>query len=120
MIGVANQNQIFLPQEYPDYSSHSYWENRYKQEISETALGTEWYLSPEDLFAQVLQARMFNDHETEILIAGAGSSSLGAYLYKMGFHYITNVDFSQVIVDYMTEKNRALDEMEYSQLDLCQ
>ena len=38
----------------------------------------------------------------------------------MGYRFITNVDFSQSIVNYMAEKNRNLDEMEYSQLDLCQ
>jgi hypothetical protein len=37
---------------------------------------------------------------------------LSEKLYKEGYHYITNSDFSPVIVEEMKERNAHLDEMD--------
>ena len=50
VVGVQNQDQIFLPQDYPDYSSAHYWNARFQREITESATGQEWYLTPQTLF----------------------------------------------------------------------
>ena len=35
------------------------------------------------------------------MILGCGLSNIGAKLYTEGYLYITNVDFSSVVIDYM-------------------
>lgn len=66
-----------------------------------------------------MQQRLYNDSDAEILIVGAGTSNLGAFLYQQGFHCVTNVDFSAVVVEYMKEKHRQMDEMDYVELDVA-
>ena len=46
------------------------------------------------------------------MIMGCGSSDLGVQLYKDGYHYITNVDFSKTVIDHMKEKHKEFDEMD--------
>ena len=54
------------------------------------------------------------------MIVGCGLSSLGAYLYEQGFHYITNIDISRVAIDYMSEKHSHLKDMDYAVMDITQ
>lgn len=46
------------------------------------------------------------------MIVGCGTSDLGAQLYKDGYHYITNVDFSKTLIDHMRDKHQQYDEMD--------
>ena len=64
----------------------------------------EWYLTFEQL-EQVIKNRLYEDKETEIMILGCGLSNIGARLYEEGYLYITNVDFSNVVIDYMRSKH---------------
>ena len=67
-------------------------------------INDEWYLSFEQL-EQVIKNRLYEDKETEIMILGCGLSNIGAKLYEEGYLYITNVDFSSVVIDYMRSKH---------------
>jgi predicted TPR repeat methyltransferase len=46
------------------------------------------------------------------MIVGCGTSELGAHLYKDGYHYITNVDYSKNLVEHMREKHEKYEEMD--------
>ena len=52
------------------------------------------------------------NHESKILIIGAGSSSnilikgISEELYEEGFLNITNIDFSQSVISVMKEKHK--------------
>ena len=52
------------------------------------------------------------NHESNILIIGAGSSSnilikgISEELYEEGFLNITNIDFSQSVISVMKEKHK--------------
>ena len=47
------------------------------------------------------------------MIVGSGLSDLGAYIYQQGYRYITNIDVSQVAVNFMKEKHHKMEEMDY-------
>lgn len=40
-----------------------------------------------------------------VLVPGCGNSQLSADLYDLGYHNITNIDISEVVIRQMTEKN---------------
>ena len=67
-------------------------------------INDEWYLSFEQL-EQVIKNRLYEDKDTEIMILGCGLSNIGAKLYEEEYLYITNVDFSSVVIDYMRSKH---------------
>ena len=46
------------------------------------------------------------------MILGCGVSDIGARLYEEGYLYITNIDFSQTVVEYMREKHQNYEEMD--------
>ena len=72
------QQQIFLPAEFPDYSSRQFWETRYQAELQGRAEeATEWYLGYAQI-EQVIKSRLYEDKDTEIMIVGCGTSDLGA------------------------------------------
>jgi len=61
---------------------------------------TEWYVSYPQI-EQIIKSRLYEDKDTEIMIVGCGTSELGAQLYKDGYYFITNVDFSKTVVEHM-------------------
>ena len=46
------------------------------------------------------------------MILGCGLSNIGARLYQEGYTYITNVDFSNVVIEYMRNKHQVFEEMD--------
>ena len=110
---------MILPSEYPDYSKLEYWNNRYKEERGKTY---DWFLPYESL-KDIIKPRLFDDNESEILVIGCGNSGiykmfnpslleLSEKLYQDGYHYITNADFSNVLIEEMRERNAHFDEMD--------
>ena len=71
----------------------------------------EWYLDYADL-EQIIKKRLYDDKQSEIMILGCGVSDFGARLYEEGYLYITNIDFSQTVVEYMREKHQNYEEMD--------
>ena len=60
----------------------------------------------------MIKKRLYEDKETEIMILGCGLSNIGAKLYEEGYFYITNVDFSAVVIEYMKNKHQIFEEMD--------
>ena len=46
------------------------------------------------------------------MILGCGLSNIGAQLYEEGYPYITNVDFSNVVIEYMRKKHQHFEDMD--------
>jgi len=44
--------------------------------------------------------------------------ALSANLYENGYHFITNADFSPVLIEEMKERNAHLDEMDCNNINL--
>lgn len=71
-----------------------------------------------------------DESEAEIMILGCGTSNLAEELYfKAGFENITNLDFSQAVINFMGEalektqeglnETRKFENMEYLCIDIC-
>eukprot|EP00352_Strombidinopsis_acuminata_P001795 CAMPEP_0176380436 /NCGR_PEP_ID=MMETSP0126-20121128/31127_1 /TAXON_ID=141414 ORGANISM="Strombidinopsis acuminatum, Strain SPMC142" /NCGR_SAMPLE_ID=MMETSP0126 /ASSEMBLY_ACC=CAM_ASM_000229 /LENGTH=54 /DNA_ID=CAMNT_0017743753 /DNA_START=219 /DNA_END=383 /DNA_ORIENTATION=- len=54
------------------------------------------------------------------MVLGAGNSELGNKLYEDGFNYVTNVDFSDVVIEEMKQRFKHLEEMDYVCLDITE
>ena len=51
---------------------------------------------------------------------GCGTSPLSEQLYQIaGYENLTNVDFSQTLIDELSERMTQFEEMEYMCLDIC-
>ncbi|KAK6028122.1 hypothetical protein OSTOST_05836, partial [Ostertagia ostertagi] len=73
------------------YANRQYWDERFAEEKQ-----FEW-LADFDAFKHLIIPKLSPD--SRILHIGCGTSQMSMQLYKMGFTNITNVDFSQVLVD---------------------
>jgi 2-polyprenyl-3-methyl-5-hydroxy-6-metoxy-1,4-benzoquinol methylase len=49
----------------------------------------------------------------KILVVGCGNSNFSSDLYDAGYLGIINIDFSQVVIDIMKEKNKDRMQMEW-------
>ncbi len=57
--------------------------------------------------------RLQGNMEAEILVVGSGNSDLSQQLYEEGFHFITNIDFSEEVISDMQERLKACEDMDY-------
>lgn len=90
-----------LPQDHSEFTTKEYWD-KFFQERNKTAF--EWYGS----FSDVLPPLLPNIKKTDrLLVIGCGNSNFSSQLYDLGFHNIINLDFSEVVIAEMREKNLA-------------
>ncbi|KAG0456449.1 hypothetical protein HPP92_024237 [Vanilla planifolia] len=55
----------------------------------------------------------------QVLVPGCGSSRLSEHIYDAGFHQITNIDFSKVVISDMLRRNvRSRPEMRWRVMDM--
>lgn len=66
----------------------------------------------------IVLPRLYDDKEAEILIIGCGNSEISEKLYEDGYHYITNVDYSSVVIEQMRERNAHLEEMDCKHINI--
>lgn len=84
------------------YSEVNYWNQRY-QSLGKNI--TYDYIASFDMLKDLLEGVIF-DVGSKILIVGCGNSTLSEDLYEIGYHNITNVDFSEILINQQKEKNR--------------
>ena len=77
------------------FKEKSYWEDRFTVEEE-----YDWLLTFDKLKPHLLPLLKTMDH---ILIVGCGNSSLSADLYDAGFIHITNIDFSEMVIEKMKQ-----------------
>eukprot|EP01031_Cornospumella_fuschlensis_P028507 gene28507-34415_t len=88
-----------LPQDHADFTTKEYWD-KFFQERNKEAF--EWYGN----FSDVLPPLLPNIKKTDrLLVIGCGNSNFSSQLYDLGFHNIINLDFSEVVITEMREKN---------------
>jgi 2-polyprenyl-3-methyl-5-hydroxy-6-metoxy-1,4-benzoquinol methylase len=93
------QYSVMLPGNNRAYGTREYWEERFTREDS-----YEWLVT----FANVkdqLTAR-FLTPTSQILIVGCGNSPFSTDLYDAGYVHITNIDFSEVVIQAMKERHQ--------------
>lgn len=106
--------ELEMPDTFPDYSSREYWEARYQTEST----NYDWLL-PYSQLRSIILPRLHDNLQAEILIAGCGNSRIGEELYRDGYHNITNIDFSGVVIRQMLAKYKDLEEMDFTEMNVC-
>ena len=86
-----------------DFKEQSYWDGRFEQEEE-----YDWLLTFEQLAPQLLPLLPAANKNPKLLLVGCGNSSFSADLYDHGYTNITNIDYSQVVIDKMRAKHQEL------------
>eukprot|EP00744_Colponema_vietnamica_P006587 GILI01009551.1.p1 GENE.GILI01009551.1~~GILI01009551.1.p1 ORF type:complete len:225 (+),score=68.14 GILI01009551.1:68-742(+) len=94
----------------PEYGKSDYWDERYK--ANDTTF--DWFVSYEPL-KDLIQSIVRHDHK--VLVVGCGNSRLSPQLYDNGYHTITNIDISEVVIQQMKTRYKELDRMEWLKMD---
>jgi SAM-dependent methyltransferase len=113
-----------------DFGDVEYWERFYRRYMpsakppgeGEAATGAdrgggaeqqleqyEWYFEASALVPRLLPClpSLAQGQLPAVLMLGCGSSRLSELLYEVGYHHITNVDFSPLVIASMQEKTRS-------------
>lgn len=88
-----------LPRSNSDFHEKAFWENFFLERGQEAF---EWYGEFSDIVEHVLRSIR---PASRVLVIGCGNSNFSASLYDRGFHQITNLDFSPLVIDEMRSKN---------------
>ncbi|CAG8836539.1 40059_t:CDS:2, partial [Gigaspora margarita] len=99
-----------IPDDVSSYRIREYWNQRYSKEPSNTTF--DWFKTYKDLkpsFDEHLQNK-----DVSILMLGCGNSTLSEDMYDAGYHNITNVDFSAIVIENM--QTRCIDKVGMSWL----
>lgn len=103
-----------LPTNHEEFRRKEYWDEFFIKRKSEAF---EWYGKFAD-FAPFLQSLQL-PQESSILVIGCGNSDLSADLYDFGYHNVTSIDFSTLVIEEMKQKNAVLrPEMEWLVMDM--
>ena len=94
-----------LPKSHTQFHEKAYWESFFRDRDQEAF---EWYGEFKDIESTLLPKLR---NEDRILVIGCGNSNLSACLYDKGYHSITNLDFSEVVIHEMKAKNIARGDM---------
>lgn len=84
-----------IPKDNSLYKDKEYWNGRFSKEDS-----YDW-LSSFDGYKDLLLKYLPSDLLIKILIVGCGNSDLSASLYDIGYTNITNIDYSEVVIEKM-------------------
>ena len=101
----------FIPKRLGDYREREYWESRYQKDN-----GTyDWLLKYENV-KPLLQPHL--SPSLQILNLGCGNSTLSELLWNDGYHYITNIDYSEEVIRRMTDRVGPRDGMSWLTMDM--
>lgn len=92
-VAPCNKNDTKSAVKNAVFKEQDYWEERFADEEK-----YDWLLSFEQLQIHLTPLLDVNER---ILIVGCGNSGLSAGLYDLGFKNITNIDFSETVVEKM-------------------
>lgn len=96
----------------PELATKEYWDARYEGDDRD---GYDWFRKYSDI-AEFLEKHLHPN--SRILILGCGTSSLGSELYDRGYRNITSMDFSDVAINVMIERNQHRNEMRFDVMDI--
>lgn len=92
-----------LLQTLEDFTSKENWDKFFT--IRGSGDNFEWYAEWPQLRDPLLSLLGAPSPPPQILVPGCGNSRLSEHLYDAGFHGITNVDFSKVVISDMLRRN---------------
>ena len=86
-----------------EYYSQKFWDNFYKNPKLDTRFPINWYF---DITKVKIDGFFLNDlsKSEEILVLGPGLSSILEYFYENNYEKITLFDFSEELIQILTEK----------------
>jgi 2-polyprenyl-3-methyl-5-hydroxy-6-metoxy-1,4-benzoquinol methylase len=102
---IQDDRKNKLPRNNKEYGKKLYWDERFAQEDN-----FEWLVGYKQVASQLSQFLKSSD---KILVVGCGNSNFSSDLYDAGYLSIINIDFSQVVIDIMKEKNKDRTQMEW-------
>ena len=94
-----------------DFKLKEYWEKRFESENE-----YEWLVDFNGIKTYILP--LIQSKEARILIIGCGNSNFSADLYDAGYENITNIDFSNICILNMREKNANRPKMLWQVMDM--
>ncbi|XP_067139077.1 EEF1A lysine methyltransferase 4-like [Centruroides vittatus] len=98
-----------IPKKNEVYKDVEYWNKRYELEEN-----NDWLLHYDSLSHLITQYVKFTD---KILMLGCGNSLLSERMFKEGFNDITNIDYSNVVIDKMKNHCATCSEMKWLCMD---
>lgn len=95
----------------PNYGDKGYWNVRYESDPDERF---DWLLNYQTM-KPVLASLI--DRQHNILQLGCGNAALSEEMYDDGYHNITNMDFSPICINQMSERNQSRRLMSWDIMD---
>lgn len=105
-----------LPEKNASYGTLSYWDERYSKEAPDASF--DWFQKYEDIRELIAPFIPSAGKTSRIVVLGCGNSTLSADLYEDGFHSISNVDFSSVVIKRLAEQHIDKPEMTWIEGDI--
>lgn len=96
-----NESSSDILQTLGDFTSKENWDKFFTIRGCDDSF--EWYAEWPPLRDPLLS--LLGPHSVQILVPGCGNSRLSEHLYDAGFHGITNIDFSKVVISDMLRRN---------------
>eukprot|EP01029_Cantina_marsupialis_P000753 TRINITY_DN10557_c0_g1_i1.p1 TRINITY_DN10557_c0_g1~~TRINITY_DN10557_c0_g1_i1.p1 ORF type:complete len:213 (+),score=44.56 TRINITY_DN10557_c0_g1_i1:25-639(+) len=100
----------FEPEDNRQYKTKEYWNQRFEKEEN-----FEWLVTFKDVKDQIDE---LVPKESNTLIVGCGNSSFSRDLYEHGHEKLTNIDYSEAVIERMSEKNRDCANMKWLEMDM--
>ncbi|XP_060803281.1 eEF1A lysine and N-terminal methyltransferase homolog [Amyelois transitella] len=100
-----------LPKSHKEFSEKDYWNKFFKKRGNRAF---EWYGEYLELSSHL---HKYIKPKDAVLITGCGNSSLSADLYDVGYHNITNIDVSEVVIRQMNNINAKRSAMKFLCMD---
>jgi EEF1A lysine methyltransferase 4 len=93
------------------FKEREYWEERFVEEEE-----YDWLCRYQDVASNI---HRLVDRQMKILVIGCGNSTFSSDLYDDGYHDITSIDFSAIVIDKMREKHHQMrPEMSWEVMDM--
>ncbi|PVU95880.1 hypothetical protein BB561_001518 [Smittium simulii] len=102
-----------LPSSNIEYATKQYWDERYSSGGKEIIF--DWFKRYSDI--KELINSVIPEKTLSILMLGCGNSSLSEDMYNDGYQDITNIDFSEIVIQQMSERCSELD-MKWQVMDV--
>lgn len=94
------------------FSKKEYWNERFTEEEA-----YDWLVKFDELSKHIL---CHLNRDDRILVIGCGNSSFSQELYDAGFENVTNIDFSDVVIDKMRAMHQEIrPKMQWICADMC-
>ncbi|CAH0521944.1 unnamed protein product [Peronospora belbahrii] len=101
----------YLPETNRTYKEKEYWDLRFESEESYDWLAR--FENVAELLGKYVQL------SGRILMVGCGNSTFSADMYNAGYHHITNIDFSKVVIERMrTKYSERMPQMKWLEVDM--